>query len=131
MMNRWLLSFDTASVVVFVLAGRSTHNQAGTTGALRTAAPFLIALGIGWLVTRAWDDPASLRTGAGVVTSTFVIGMVLRRFAFGDGTALSFVLVTAAFLALFQMGWRMIARAVHRRSLAGARPDQSPLGIPE
>ena len=130
-MNRWLLSFDTTSVVVFVLAGRSAHDQAGTTGIFRTAGPFLIALGVGWLATRAWNDPASKRTGVGVLASTFGVGMVLRRFVFDDGTALSFVLVTAAFLALFLLGWRMIARAVHRRSLAGARPDQSPLGIPE
>ncbi len=115
-MNKWLLSFDTTSVVVFVLAGRSTHHQAGTTGALRTAAPFLIALGIGWIVTRAWDDPASIRTGLGVVASTFVVGMVLRRSVFDDGTALSFLLVAAAFLTLFMVGWRMIALTIERRT---------------
>jgi len=117
-MNRWLLSFDTTSVVVFVLVGRATHNQAGTTGTLRTAGPFLIALGIGWIVTRAWNDPASIRTGVGVLTSTFVLGMVLRRLVFDDGTALSFVLVAAAFLTLFMVGWRMIALTIERRSSA-------------
>ncbi len=117
-MNRWLLSFDTTSVVVFVLVGRATHNQAGTTGTLRTAGPFLIALGIGWIVTRAWNDPASIQTGVGVLTSTFVLGMVLRRLVFDDGTALSFVLVAAAFLTLFMVGWRMIALTIERRSSA-------------
>ncbi len=117
-MNKWLLSFDTTSVVVFVLAGRATHNQAGTTGTMRTAAPFLIALGIGWLVMRAWNDPASIRTGLGVVASTFAIGMVLRRFVFDDGTALSFLLVAAAFLTLFMVGWRMIALTIERRASA-------------
>ncbi len=115
-MNKWLLSFDTTSVVVFVLAGRATHNQAGTTGTFRTAGPFLIALGIGWIVTRAWNDPASIRTGLGVVTSTFVVGMLLRRFVFDDGTALSFLLVATAFLTLFMVGWRMIALTIERRS---------------
>ncbi len=115
-MNKWLLSFDTTSVVVFVLAGRATHNQAGTTGTFRTAGPFLIALGIGWIVTRAWNDPASIRTGLGVVASTFVVGMLLRRFVFDDGTALSFLLVAAAFLTLFMVGWRMIALTLERRS---------------
>ena len=117
-MNRWLLSLDTTSVVVFVLVGRATHDQAGTTGTLRTAGPFLIALGIGWIVTRAWNDPASIRTGVGVLTSTFVLGMVLRRLVFDDGTALSFVLVAAAFLTLFMVGWRMIAFTIERRSSA-------------
>jgi hypothetical protein len=127
-MNKWLLSFDTTSVVVFVLAGRSTHNQAGTTGALRTEAPFLIALGIGWIVTRAWNDPASIRTGLGVVASTFAIGMVLRRLVFDDGTALSFVLVTAAFLTLTLMGWRMIVLTIRRRSPSGLAEEAAPLG---
>ncbi len=120
-MNRWLLSFDTTSVVVFVLVGRATHDQAGTTGTLRTAGPFLIALGIGWIVTRAWSYPASIRTGVGVLTSTFVLGLVLRRFVFDDGTALSFVLVTATFLTLTLVGWRMIALTIERRSTSLSR----------
>ena len=125
-MNRWLLSLDTASVVVFVLAGRATHSQAGTTGSFRTAAPFLIALGIGWIVTRAWNDPASIRTGVGVLTSDFVVGMVLRHFVFDDGTALSFVLVTAAFLTLTLMGWRIIVLTIRRRSPSGLAEEATP-----
>jgi hypothetical protein len=53
-----------------------------------------------------------------VVASTFAIGMVLRRFVFDDGTALSFLLVAAAFLTLFMVGWRMIALTIERRSSA-------------
>jgi len=59
-----------------------------------------------------------MRTGLGVVVSTFVIGMVLRRFVFDDGTALSFLLVAAAFLTLFMVGWRMIALTIERRASA-------------
>ena len=126
MMNRWLLSLDTTSVVLFVLAGRATH-QAAATGSFGTAAPFLIALGIGWVVMRAWNDPASIRTGVGVLISTFGVGMVLRRFVFDDGTALSFVLVTAAFLTLTLMGWRMIVLAIGRRSPSGVTEEAAPL----
>jgi len=128
MMNRWLLTLDTTSVVVFVLAGRATHDQTGTTGSFGTAAPFLIALGVGWVVMRAWNDPASIPTGVGVLISTFVVGMVLRRFVFDDGTALSFVLVTAAFLTLTLLGWRMIVLTIGRRSPSGLTEEAAPLG---
>lgn len=111
----WLLSLDVTSVVVFVAAGRSTHGQSTTISSfIHTAGPFLIALVVGWIVMRAWEDPASLRTGFGVLAITVVGGMLLRRIALGDGTATSFVLVATAFLTLFLIGWRLVARAATR-----------------
>ena len=106
-----LLSFDVTSVLVFVAMGRSTH-ESGTSfaGFLETAAPFVIALVVGWTVTRAWRDPTGLVTGAGVVATTLVIGMLLRKVVWDDGTALSFVIVATAFLTLFLIGWRLVAR---------------------
>ena len=117
-MKRWLLSYDLASVLVFVIAGRSNHGAEETaTGILHTAGPFLIALGIGWVVMRAWEDPASLRVGAGVLAVTVVVGMLVRRLVFDDGIQLSFVLVATAFLALFLLGWRIGAGIAHRRAV--------------
>ena len=119
-MKKSLLAYDVGSVLVFVIAGRSNHGAEETAqGILHTAGPFLIALVGGWLVTRAWEDPTSLRVGAGVLAMTIGGGMVLRRFAFDDGTELSFVLVAAAFLTLFLLGWRLGARA-----LTGRRAQQ-------
>lgn len=110
-MRPWLLSFDLTSVVVFVAAGRSTHNEGNSFGHfLHTAAPFLIALGLGWLLARAWKDATSTRTGAIVLIVTFAVGMLLRKTVYGDGTAASFMLVAAAFLTLFLIGWRIVAR---------------------
>lgn len=115
-MSKWLLSYDLAGVLVFVVAGRANHGAEETAaGVLHTAGPFLIALVVGWVVTRAWDDPVSLRTGAGVVAITVALGMVLRRFLFDDGIQASFVLVAAAFLTLFLLGWRLGAATVRRR----------------
>ena len=119
-MSKWLLSYDLAGVLVFVVAGRANHGAEETaTGILHTAGPFLIALGLGWLVTRAWQDPASLRTGVGVLAVTVVAGMVLRRFVFDDGIQLSFVLVASAFLTLILLGWRL-GGMVGRRRVARA-----------
>ena len=117
-MSKWLLSYDVAGVLVFVVAGRANHGAEETaTGILHTAGPFLIALGLGWLVTRAWQDPASLRTGVGVLVVTIVAGMLIRRFVFDDGIQLSFVLVASAFLTLFLLGWRVAGTLARRRAV--------------
>lgn len=119
-MKKSLLAWDVASVLVFVVAGRANHGAAeSATGILHTAGPFLIALAFGWAVTRAWEDPVSLRVGAGVLAVTFGAGMVLRRVVFDDGTQLSFVLVAGAFLTLFLLGWRVGARLSERRRVIG------------
>ena len=110
-MHRWLLLFDVGSVFVFVVAGRSNHNGSDAAlSILHTAGPFLIALGIGWLIARAWQDPISLRTGGMVAVVTVAGGVVLRRLVFDDGTAVSFVVVTTLFLTFLLLGWRLGAR---------------------
>jgi hypothetical protein len=118
-MSKWLLGYDVGSVLVFVVAGRANHGAEETAaGILHTAGPFLIALAAGWAITRAWRDPASLRTGVGVLAVTVVGGMLLRWTVFDDGIQLSFVLVASAFLALFLLGWRLGAGLTRRRALS-------------
>ena len=115
-MSKWLLSYDLAGVLVFVVAGRANHGSEGSaTGILQTAGPFISARVVGWLVTRAWQDPASLRTGAGVLAVTIVAGLLLRRIVFSDGIELTFVFVASAFLTLFLLGWRVAAMLGRRR----------------
>jgi len=118
-MSPWLLSLDVVSVLVFVALGRGTHNEEGTIeGIAVTAAPFLIALGIGWLLTRAWQAPTSLRVGSGVLVTTIVAGMLLRRFVFDEGVAVSFMIVATVFLTAAILGWRAMAGAIARRRAA-------------
>jgi hypothetical protein len=105
-----LLSLDLTSVLVFVGMGRATHDS-GTSlsNYVEVAAPFVIGLLVGWIATRAWHRPLTIETGIGVLTSTIVAGMLLRKFVWDGGTQLSFVLVATAFLALFLVGWRLVA----------------------
>ena len=119
-MQRWLLGIDVVVVLLFVVLGRETHDEGNAlTATLETAAPFLIALAAGWLVTRAWRHPLDLKAGLGVLAVTIVGGMLLRRLVFDEGTATAFVIVATAFLTLGLLGWRLIARAlVARRSAA-------------
>ncbi|MEX2626683.1 MAG: DUF3054 domain-containing protein [Ilumatobacteraceae bacterium] len=106
---------DTVAVVVFVAAGRRTHEQdPGLAGVFLTAAPFLIALLAGWIVTRAWRRPFSLGTGLGVWAVAVAGGMLLRNLVFDRGTAPTFVVVTAAFVAACLLGWRLIAGLITR-----------------
>jgi hypothetical protein len=121
--RRLELSFalDTTAVVLFVVIGRRNHDQdPGVGGIVSTVWPFLIALLVGWLVQRAWRQPMALRTGAVVWAVTWAGGMALRRLA-GDGTALSFVIVTGVFLGATIVGWRVIAAVISRRRSTGRR----------
>jgi hypothetical protein len=50
-------------------------------------------------------------TGAGVWLATVAGGQVLRVVS-GQGTELAFIAVSAAFLGLFLLGWRVVAARV-------------------
>lgn len=104
------LAADAVFVVLFVALGRSSHDEGGNavTGTLSVAAPFLIALVVGWAATRAWRSPQAPTTGIGIWLVVLVAGMLLRRFVFDRGTALPFVIVAACFTLLFLVGWRYL-----------------------
>ena len=104
------LAIDAVFVVLFVALGRSSHDEGGNavTGTLSVAAPFLIALALGWAVARAWRSPAEPTTGIGIWLTVLVAGMLLRRFVFDRGTALPFIIVAACFTLLFLVGWRYL-----------------------
>ena len=106
---------DTGFVVLFVAIGRRNHNQdPGVSGLIETAAPFIIALAVAWVVAQAWKRPTAIRTGLIVWPLVVAVGMVLRRFVFDDGTAASFVIVATVFLGVFLIGWRAAAALVER-----------------
>lgn len=110
------LTADAVAVVVFVLIGRRSHEESGAVlGLLRTAWPFLVGLGAGWLLARAWRRPLRVRpVGVVVWLVTVSLGMVLRVVS-GQGTALSFVVVTLVVLAAFLLGWRTLLPVLTRR----------------
>jgi len=107
-------ALDVGAIVLFAAIGRRNHNESGNaiTGALEVAAPFLIALAVGWLVARAWTNPSSLRTGLIIWPVTIAVGMVLRHWVFDRGTAASFIVVATIATGVLLLGWRGVARAV-------------------
>ena len=108
---------DLCCVLVFVIIGRARHDAAGGEslgGIAFTAWPFLAGLVLGWLAVRAWRRPSALvPSGVGAWLGAAGLGMVLRVTA-GQGTAVAFVLVALAFLGLFLLGWRVVARIFMR-----------------
>jgi hypothetical protein len=106
---------DIACVLIFVIIGRASHAKGESlAGLASTSWPFLCGLGVGWLASRAWRRPLAIRPAGLVVwLSTVAIGMILRVIS-GQGTAAAFIAVALAFLALFLLGWRLLARLARR-----------------
>jgi hypothetical protein len=115
---------DVACVLVFVLIGRRNHGEgSAASGVLRTAAPFLMALVLGWVAARRQIALCETwRFGIPLWIGTVALGLVFRRVLFGDGTAAAFVIVAAVFLGLILIGWRAIAQ----RTFAQPVPDPRP-----
>jgi hypothetical protein len=108
---RLAVVLDCCCVLAFVIIGRASHAKGETLpGIASTAWPFLAGLTFGWLAARAWRRPLGLMpAGVGAWLGAVGLGMVLRVVA-GQGTAVAFIFVALAFLGLFLLGWRLVAR---------------------
>jgi hypothetical protein len=115
---------DALIVVLFAAVGRRSHDESGgIASALGTAAPFLCALAVAWVGAvalcraRHRDESQLLGVDAGVLIAlaTVAVGMLARRLLWDDGTALAFVVVTAAFFTSLMGGWRAVWARVHNR----------------
>jgi peptidoglycan/LPS O-acetylase OafA/YrhL len=105
---------DVLAVLVFAAVGRSSHAEVvDAYGVLTTASPFLLGLLLGWLVARVWRAPLRLPVGVAVWAGVVVVGLGVRA-AFTHRLPLTFVLIAAVSLALFLLGWRVVARLITR-----------------
>jgi hypothetical protein len=96
-------------VVLFVAIGRRNHDESTAIDGIATvAAPFLIALAIAWLSSRAWRTPGSMRTSLIVWLVTVFGGLELRHFVFDRGTATPFVIVATLVLGVLIVGGRYV-----------------------
>jgi FtsH-binding integral membrane protein len=103
---------DACCVLLFVAIGRHAHHNGDSmAGIWHTAWPFLAGLAVGLAAARYWRRPQAIApAGVGAWLGAAGLGMVIRVLA-GQGTAAAFIVVAAAFLALFLLGWRAIAFA--------------------
>jgi hypothetical protein len=101
---------DVAAIIVFVAIGRRNHHEGTAVDGIATvAAPFLIALLVGWIAARAWARPIEVEAAFVIWPITVALGMVLRNLVFDRGTALPFIVVATLVTGVFLIGWRMIA----------------------
>jgi hypothetical protein len=111
---------DVVLVLVFSAIGRGSHEEGVTVGGtLSTAWPFLVGLAVGWAVTYAlyrekFVAVSLVPTGVLAWIGAVIVGMVLRQVS-GEGTAFSFIVVATVTLAVFLLGWRLVARLAQRR----------------
>ncbi len=103
-------------MVLFVAIGRRNHDEGTAIDGIATvAAPFLIALVVAWLSSRAWRTPGSMRTSLIVWLVTVFGGLELRHFVFDRGTATPFVIVATLVLGAFIVGGRYLLNLRLRR----------------
>ncbi|HEY6495736.1 MAG TPA: DUF3054 domain-containing protein [Trebonia sp.] len=117
---------DVCCVLAFVIIGRASHAVGESiAGTASTSWPFLCGLGAGWVVSRAWHHPLSLRpAGLAAWLCTVALGMILRVVS-GQGTAFAFILVALAFLGLFMLGWRLLWQLSARSRPAASQPTET------
>lgn len=109
-----MLAVDVALLLLFAGTGRSAH-ALDPTGVLETAWPFITGLLVGWGLWGIHRTPFSVwPRGVALWLTTVAVGMALRGLT-GEGTALSFVLVTLGVLAAFLLGPRVLAQLLRRR----------------
>ncbi|MEV2274198.1 DUF3054 domain-containing protein [Nocardiopsis sp. NPDC049922] len=110
------LAADVVCVLAFVVIGKADHETGlAPTAVAWTAWPFLAALALGWLVTRAWRAPVRIWPTGVFVWAVTVAGGMVSRLATGEGAPIGFVVVTSVFLAVALLGWRAVALVVAKR----------------
>jgi cytochrome bd-type quinol oxidase subunit 1 len=104
------LALDAALVLAFALLGRKEHDDTSASrDAVVIAMPFWFGLLAGWVGAKVWREPWAIRTGLLIWPAVIVVGMLTRRWVFGDGTAAAFVIVATLFLGAGLAGWRALA----------------------
>src|SRR5579862_8809477 len=98
------VAIDACCVLAFVVLGRASHTKGETLGGIAsTAWPFLAGLAIGWLSLLCWR---------GARARQWPLALAPAGVAAGQGTAVAFIGVALAFLGLFLLGWRLLARYI-------------------
>ncbi len=124
-------AYDVISILVFVIIGRFNHDDGLSVGGIFTTFwPFAVGAALGWAIgylvshlrSGDLDEPdfrpsRLLPEGVVIWLSTLIIGMVMRD-QFGQGIAVSFVIVAAIVLGVFLVGWRLVRKSVARRRAA-------------
>lgn len=109
---------DAILVVVFCVIGRLSHASgifADIPGFLHTVWPFLAGLIIAYAVLAVFRVPVERVVPGIAVWALTVVGGLLFRALSDQGTAMSFVIVTALTLGVLLFAWRIVLAILRRR----------------
>ena len=108
---------DLLLVMLFSALGIAAHGSPIVfDDVLLVAWPFAVGLLLGHLAVRSWRAPLRLWPQGVMIWAITVAGGMAGRSLLGLGTPVGFVVTTAAFLALFLLGWRLVGTWLTRRS---------------
>lgn len=109
---------DAILVLVFCVIGRLSHASGilgDIPGLLHTVWPFLAALTIAYAVLAVFRVPVERLVPGIAVWALTVVGGLLFRAVSDQGTAMSFVIVTALTLGVLLFAWRIVLAILRRR----------------
>jgi hypothetical protein len=106
---------DAVLILVFAAVGRDAHQRGDVVaGVFLTAWPFLAGAALGWVASRAWRHPLSVRrAGLAVWLGALAGGMALRLLT-NQTVVLPFIIVALLSLGLLLVGWRLAWAGIRR-----------------
>lgn len=111
------LAADVVLVMLFAVLGNRSHASGLTVPDVwSTAWPFLLGLGLSWLLAFSWGNPHRIwPTGVFVVLGTVGLGMVFREVFTDGGVQVSFVAVALGAITLLLLTRRALFGLLARR----------------
>lgn len=111
---------DAVAIMLFAAVGRGAHERGDiVAGVLLTAWPFLAGAAAGWLASRAWRHPLSVRRAGVVIWLSSLAGGMLLRALTGQSVVLPFVIVAFLSLGVLLVGYRLLVVAMGRFASRG------------
>lgn len=111
---------DAVVIMLFAAVGRGAHDRGDVVaGVLLTAWPFMAGAAAGWLVSRAWRHPLSVRRAGVVIWLCSLAGGMLLRALTGQTVVLPFVIVAFLSLGVLLLGYRLLYAAMGRFASRG------------
>lgn len=112
---------DVILVLIFAVLGNQAHDSGlAVPDIWATAWPFMLGLGLSWLLTFSWGGPHRVwPTGALVVLGTVGLGLALREAFTDGGVQASFVAVALCTLATLLLGRRALSGFIVRHTAPG------------
>ena len=109
------VGIDVAAAIAFAIIGRASHgSELSLAGIAQTAWPFVVAAIVGSLLASRFGGESWSRAAL-IAWAVTVLGGIGLRLLGGETAGWPFVVVTAAVLALFLLGWRAVAAMLARQ----------------